>query len=82
MALQTWFVYLLYSVRSGRLLTGTSTNPHQGLSHQTKPPARGTSPWKIVWTRRCDGRSDAVKLEALIKRMSRQEKLVLAGLSA
>jgi putative endonuclease len=83
---QRWHVYVLYSPSTGRLYTGISPDPHKRLvKHNAGKGAKYTRagrPWQIVWTRLCDSKSEALKLEYLIKKMKRQEKLLFTGLAA
>jgi putative endonuclease len=86
MAKQSWHVYVLYSLSTGRLYTGISPDPHKRLEkHNAGKGAkytRGGRPWTIVWTKVCSNKSEALKLEYLIKKMRRNEKLVMTGLAA
>lgn len=83
-----WFVYILYSVTTGRLYTGISLDPDRRLTEHNGKGKRGAKstrygrPWRIVRMERLDSKSEALKREAAIKRLSREEKLLLAGLSA
>lgn len=83
---QPWFVYILYSISSGKLYTGISPYPHKRLAkHNAGKGAKATRPgrpWTIVWLRKCDRKGDALRLEASIKKLKRQEKLLLTGLAA
>jgi putative endonuclease len=86
MALRLWYVYILYSPSTGRLYTGVAIDPGKRLGqHNDGKGAKNTKygrPWQIVWTRKCDGQSEALKLEYRIKQLKRKEKLLLTGLSA
>lgn len=82
-----WFVYVLYSVTTGRLYTGISTSPSRRLGeHNTgKKGAKATRagrPWKIVYVEEFDTKGLALKREYAIKRMPRARKLCLVGLAA
>lgn len=79
---------MLYSVTTGRLYTGISTNPdrrlgeHNGKGRKGAKATRYGRPWRIVRTERYTTKSLALKREAEIKRLKRTEKLLLCGLSA
>jgi len=84
--MKPWYVYVLYSVSTGRLYTGISTNPHSRLEkHNAGKGAKNTrygKPWLLVYIEKKRNRSEASKREAVIKKLSRKDKLVLAGLAA
>lgn len=81
-----WYVYVLYSVTTGKLYTGISNSPSKRLEkHNAGKGAKATRvgrPWKIVRVEPMPSKSAALKREAAIKKMKRAEKLVLVGLSA
>jgi putative endonuclease len=81
-----WYVYIIYSVSTGRLYTGISTSPTRRLGkHNAGTGAKATRagrPWNIVYVEKATSKSAALKREVAIKRMKRAEKLLLAGLSA
>lgn len=85
-----WYVYVLYSVTTGRLYTGVALSPkrrlgeHNGVNGNkrgAKATRRGR-PWKLVWIEKHESKSDALKREYAIKQMRRKDKLVLVGLAA
>jgi len=84
--MKPWFVYVLYSVTTGRLYTGVSTDPRERLEkHNNGKGAKNTrygKPWLLVFMEKRRNRSEAQKREAVIKKMSRKDKLVLCGLAA
>jgi putative endonuclease len=84
--MKPWYVYVLYSVSTGRLYTGVSTEPHARLEkHNNGKGAKNTrygKPWLLVYREKHRNRSEAQKREAAIKKMSRTAKLVLVGLAA
>lgn len=86
MVRETWFVYLLYSVKTGKLFTGISKDPHERLArHNAGRGAKATKtgrPWRIVWLEACDSRAGALRREYEIKGLPRTDKLLLAGLAA
>lgn len=86
MVKETWFVYILYSVKTSKLYTGISKDPHQRLvSHNAGRGAKYTRqgrPWRIVYTEAKESRGDALRREYEIKGFSREDKLILAGLAA
>lgn len=76
---QTWFVYLL-ECRGRRLYTGITTNLARRMDEHRdgKRGARFTRanpPVKLLATLQVAGRSEALKLEAALRRLSRAEKL-------
>lgn len=81
-----WYVYVLYSVSTGRLYTGVSTEPRKRLTkHNDGTGAKNTrygKPWHLVYVEKRQNRSDAQKREAEIKKMKRKDKIVLTGLAA
>ena len=82
-----WYVYVLYSITTGRLYTGISTAPSRRLDeHNTgKKGAKATRagrPWKIVHVEEFCTKSQALKREYAVKRLKRAAKLLLVGLAA
>jgi putative endonuclease len=81
-----WYVYLIYSVKSGKLYTGISTDPRARLvKHNNGTGAkstRGQGPWILVHTETVQTKSAALKREVAIKRLNHDEKLLLAKLPA
>ena len=86
MVKETWFVYILYSVRSGKLYTGISKDPQARLvRHNAGKGAKYTRagrPWRIVYLEARESRGDALRREYEVKGLTRAEKLTLAGLAA
>ncbi len=84
--MKQWFVYILYSVTTGRLYTGISTDPRGRLvKHNNGKGAKNTrygKPWLLVYLEKKRNRSEAQQREAAIKKLPRKDKLVLAGLAA
>ena len=76
------YVYLLRCA-DGTLYCGWSTDPERRLrQHQSGTASRYTRrrrPVELVWSAECADRSDAMREEVRIKRLSRAEKLVLIG---
>jgi putative endonuclease len=74
------FVYLLRCA-DGTLYCGWSTDPDRRLrQHQSGTASRYTRrrrPVELVWSAQCADRSEAMREEVRIKRLSRAEKLVL-----
>jgi putative endonuclease len=74
------FVYLLRCA-DGTLYCGWSTDPERRLrQHQSGTASRYTCrrrPVELVWRAQCADRSEAMREEVRIKRLSRAEKLVL-----
>ncbi len=76
------FVYLLRCA-DGTLYCGWTTDVERRLEqHQAGVASRYTSsrrPVEVAWSRAMASRSEAMREEARIKRLSRAEKLLLAG---
>jgi putative endonuclease len=83
---QKWFVYVLYSLTTGKLYTGISTSPARRLEkHNAGTGAKATRvgrPWKIVYCETMSSKSAALKREFAVKQLKRAQKLVLVGLAA
>lgn len=81
-----WYVYVLYSVTTGKLYTGISTSPSRRLGkHNAGKGAKATRagrPWKIVRVEEFGTKGLALKREYAIKQMKRAAKLLLVGLAA
>ena len=79
-----WQVYLL-ECADGTLYTGVATDlerrlrQHNGELTGGARYTRGRRPVRLLWSERCANRGDAQQREAEIKRLSRQQKLELAG---
>lgn len=77
----SWEVYIIQA-KSGKLYTGITTHLdkrlicHQGSKKGAKF-FRFSSPEKILFRESHPNRSEASKREAQIKKMSREEKLIL-----
>lgn len=86
MVKETWFIYILYSIRTGKLYTGISKDPQTRLTrHNAGKGAKYTRtgrPWRIVYLETRDTRGEALRREYEIKGLTRAEKLLLAGLAA
>ena len=76
------FVYLLRCA-DGSLYCGWTTDVERRLGqHQAGTASRYTSarrPVEVAWSRAMGSRSEAMREEARIKRLSRDEKLLLAA---
>lgn len=83
---ETWFVYCLYSVKTGKLYTGISKDPQARLErHNAGKGAKYTRqgrPWRIVYLEPQESRGAALRREYEVKGLPRQEKLLLVGLAA
>jgi putative endonuclease len=83
-----WYVYVLYSLTTGRLYTGVSTSPsrrceeHNGKGKRGAKSTRAGRPWKLVRVEEVRSKSAALKREHEIKKLGRPAKLVLVGLAA
>jgi putative endonuclease len=79
----TWFVYIIQSEPSGTLYTGIALDPddrlrkHNGVLKGGAKATRAGRPWLIVYLESCEDKSAALRREAAIKKLSREEKLTL-----
>lgn len=75
-----WVVYLL-RCRDGSLYCGVTNDLHARLAAHTSGRGakytRGRGPFEVVYLRRASDRTAAQRIEARIKRMSRERKLAL-----
>lgn len=82
---KNWFVYILLC-GDGTLCCGiTDDVPRRLEVHRNGKGAkytRGRGPLELVYTEECASHSDALKRECAIKRLSRQEKLMLIASQA
>ena len=74
----TWFVYMLRT-RAGSLYTGITTDPQRRLAEHQKGKGgarslRGKGPLALVWQCEVGDRGSALRLEARIKRLPKDEK--------
>ena len=81
---KVWFVYLL-RCGDGSLYCGITDDVSRRLeAHAAGKGAkytRGRGPLELVYTEACESHSDALKREAAIKKLKRQEKLRLTGIT-
>lgn len=79
-----WYVYVLFSAETAKLYTGISPDPRRRLDqHNAGKGAKATRagrPWLLVHVEPMQSKSEALKREAAIKKLSRAEKLALVGL--
>ena len=83
-----WFVYLVEG-RQGQLYCGITTDVERRVAeHNGEAPgrsgrgarwARAHGPVTLVWHREVGSRSEALRVEARIKRLRRAQKLALVG---
>ena len=80
-----WFVYLAQNVE--RLFyTGIALDPdrrmlqHNGVRKGGAKATRGKGPWLLVYTEAQASKGDALRREIAIKRLSRKQKALLAGI--
>ncbi len=77
-----WEVYII-EARNGSLYTGISTDPERRFQEHREGKTgarffRTAAPERILWREKQPDRPAALKREIEIKRMSHQEKLLLA----
>ena len=83
-----WFVYILYSIKTGKLYTGITTDlerrieEHNGRGKHGAKATRAGRPWTLVRVERAATKSFALKREAALKKLRKADKLLLVGLSA
>lgn len=81
---KVWYVYLL-RCGDGSLYCGMTDDVLRRLeAHRSGKGAkytRGRGPLELVYTEECESYSAALKREAAIKKLKRQEKLRLAGIT-
>ena len=81
---KVWFVYLL-RCGDGSLYCGITDDVSRRLEAHAAGKgakyARGRGPLELVYTEACESDSGALKREAAIKKLKRQEKLRLAGIT-
>ena len=79
-----WYVYLVQSERTGALYCGATTDLDRRLAqHNAGAGAKWTRafrPVRLVWSERVGTKSEALRREAEVKRLSRRARLALAGL--
>ena len=77
-----WFVYILRCA-DGTLYTGTATDvDRRAAVHNSGRGAKYTRsrrPVEVVYREACAGKSEALRREAAVKRLSRAEKLALSA---
>lgn len=81
----TWYLYLIRCA-NGHLYTGITTdvtrrfNEHQSSSPKTAKYLRGKGPLTLMYQEQVGTRSDALKREIAVKKLSRSQKLALIEL--
>ena len=75
-----WYLYIL-RCKDNTLYTGITTDVEKRLeAHRVGKGAkytRGRAPLELIYRENCENHSEALKREAQIKRLSRQEKELL-----
>lgn len=78
----SWWVYIIRT-RENKLYTGVSTdvdrrfNEHSASGTKAAKALRGKGPLDLVFKQSLSGRSEALMVEAKIKKMQRQDKEAL-----
>lgn len=81
----TWYLYLIRCA-NGHLYTGITTdvarrfNEHQSSSPKAAKYLRGKGPLTLMYQEQVGTRSDALKREIAVKKLSRSQKLALIEL--
>ena len=77
-----WYLYIL-RCKDNTLYTGITTDVEKRLeAHRSGKGAkytRGRAPLELVYRENCGSHSDALKREAEVKKLSRQEKELLVN---
>ena len=80
--MEPWFVYVA-KCSDGTLYVGIALDVAKRIAaHDAGRGARytrGRGPLRVLVTRRCAGKGDALRLELAIKRLAREEKLALVA---
>jgi len=67
----SYTVYILQSLKTGRFYCGQTCNVENRLERHNSGRNRSTKserPWKVVWEKEVENRSEAVQLESRIKK--------------
>lgn len=76
-----WFLYIIQSTITGKLYTGISTEPELRLQkHNAGKGAKFTRagrPWVFIYREPVGSKSEALRRELAVKKLSRSEKLNL-----
>ncbi len=79
-----WVVYIILC-HDGTLYTGISNNLEKRLEQHTNGQGakytKGRGPFKLIYKEKCADRACSSKREIEIKKLSREKKLSLAGVS-
>ena len=68
------YVYILFSDNHNVFYKGYTTNPEKRLEEHNQNKSRytkGKGPWKLVFTKRFDTKSEALKEELRLKKLNR-----------
>ncbi|GAB1447073.1 GIY-YIG nuclease family protein [Bacteroidota bacterium] len=68
------FVYILFSEKQDVFYKGYTTNPEKRLEEHNQNKSRytkGKSPWKLVFTKKFETKSEALKEELRLKKLNR-----------
>ena len=74
----SFHVYILYSPSTDRIYRGQAQDLHERLRRHNagmEPSTKAGKPWTLLWRTSKNSRSDAYKLEAKLKNLSRQRTL-------
>lgn len=84
--MSSWSLYII-RCRDGELYTGVTTDvnrrfvEHQGGGPRAAKYLKGKAPLQLVYQELVGSRSEALKREIQIKKLSRQQKLALLSVS-
>ncbi len=71
-----YFVYIIESEKNGRYYTGQTDDLEERIERHNKGRNRSTMafvPWRLKWWHEFRTRSEAVKMEARLKRIKKRE---------
>jgi len=66
-----YYVYILRSITTEKYYVGQTYNVEKRAREHNEGLVRSTKsgkPWKLIWTRETDSRSEAMKIERTIKK--------------
>jgi putative endonuclease len=77
--LKEWFVYVLQSLKTNQLYSGITVDIHKRLrAHNAGKGAkftRGRGPWRVLALRAAGTQGQALRFEAYLKKLSREDRL-------
>lgn len=77
--METFYVYILKSISSGKLYIGQTNNFERRFQEHLRgkhPSTRNRGPWEVVFVIPRNSRSEAVLLERKLKKMKRPDRII------